>query len=98
MKDELNVVALAAEYKGGLSAEYVEALTRAFEVYCGICDRVERKYAESHPQPDDEEEFGAWLDTVYGLKHDAFIELLLTVGVENPNRLSSAGMPTRTVQ
>ena len=97
----MDIVAMVSAYKAALGLEYIEALTRASEVYCVLSERVEKAYmreqgadisrwpAEGRPESDED------AAAVQKLQTDAFIELLTAVGVSYPtNRLNSVGMPT----
>ena len=99
--DDIDIVTMAIAHKGALSLEYIEALTRAFEVYCALSERVEKAYMREQGEdisrwpaegrPESEEDIAA----VQKLQMDAFIELLTSVGVSSPtNRLTCVGMPT----
>jgi hypothetical protein len=93
MSDELNIVKLAAALEGTLSPEYTEALSRAFETFCVLSDRVEKRYRAAHPDYDEAKRSGdmekveslAHEETLWSLKLEAFAALLATVGTKNPN-------------
>jgi hypothetical protein len=82
----VDIVAMVRAYKGALSLEYIEALTRASEVYCALSERVEKAYmrdqgedisrwpAEGRPQTEED------IAAVEKPQADAFIELVMTAG------------------
>ena len=97
MTDELDRVGLAA-YQSGLSQEYVEALTRAFEVYCARSERAEKAYVAKQGEPATEEDMEPHVEAVAKLQVDAFLALMSTAGTANPKRRSRADMPTGAKQ
>jgi hypothetical protein len=98
MTDEPNIVKLAAALQATLSPEYIEALTRAHEVFCVLCERVEKQYAAAHADyaknkrgdyDMGEDEFMAHQNALEILQLQAFAELVGTVGTaSSSNRLS----------
>jgi hypothetical protein len=91
----VDIVAMVSAFKGALSLEYIEALTRASEVYCALSERVEKAYMREQGEdvsrwpaegrPESEEDIAA----VEKLQADAFIELVMTVRTRKPEPAGS---------
>jgi hypothetical protein len=69
----VDIVTLVRDFRVGLSEEYREALTRAFEAYCALSDRVSKAYVVEHGEPQVEEEIEPWVEEEERLQREAVL-------------------------